>query len=509
MGTFAGLYRGKDAAVPDDRIEEFEIRLLKLFRAAGMFEMKYMRLYGYDIFLLAEPSMHSYGMDFTYNYFEDAGWENAGYSKKKRSVYSDKIGSDQFHMGVAAGYVLQALYTDGAAAPEVNGRFISTEGYTGWINYLFDECFSVRSSDPWDIYENTFLDSEYDGPDMERWLDLVALQHGGLDGFYEVYAVKEGVDAAAEHINTLLDFGKKREENAAEGNEKLNPYELMTNLKGDLERYKSKCGRSADEQLAFIMDLLRDYYMNGPLGNAADEKIRDNLLKWIYMEFILIDAPAFIVRVLSEVYEQDFRKLWAQVSDIAHKRIRNVYEKTRPPAARLTTFDVFGAGPDDMIFYWEEGGKIDFSDELKSWFADLSGRYFELLSADWEIENPLRWVVELVKYVNRVFYKIYPFYDFFEESLNNLSDRRYLALWKLCEELAYDEELKEAAQVIFLPTDYKSSRISDYSDEDGRRLAGSCDLIPDTERFNKGRVTLRRYMALVGNKKLREKVFGV
>ena len=33
MGTFAGLYRGKGAAVPDDRIEEFEIRLLKLFRA--------------------------------------------------------------------------------------------------------------------------------------------------------------------------------------------------------------------------------------------------------------------------------------------------------------------------------------------------------------------------------------------------------------------------------------------------------------------------------------------
>ena len=102
----------------------------------------------------------------------------------------------------------------------------------------------MRSNDPWDIYENSFLYSEYDGPDMERWLDLVALQHGGLDGFYEVYAVKEGVDAAAEHINMLLDFGKKREENAAEGNEKLNPYELMTKIKGDLERYKSKCGRS-------------------------------------------------------------------------------------------------------------------------------------------------------------------------------------------------------------------------------------------------------------------------
>lgn len=67
-------------------------------------------------------------------------------------------------------------------------------------------------------------------------------------------------------------------------------------------------------------------------------------------------------------------------------------------------------------------------------------------------------------------YDVYTFYDFFEESLENLMNIKYQTLWMIYEELLQKKEPKED--------------------------------------FDKKRQILRRFMALVANKELRKQVLG-
>ena len=96
--------------------------LEELVQAGGMMELKRKQLCGEDIVTMKKASMHDYGMNFYYNYFEDAGWENAGYDPETGSVWSNKIGGQQFSDTVIAAYVLESLYMDGTAAVLPTGR---------------------------------------------------------------------------------------------------------------------------------------------------------------------------------------------------------------------------------------------------------------------------------------------------------------------------------------------------------------------------------------------------
>lgn len=59
--------------------------------------MERVELCGKKAVTIRKASMHDYGMDFYYNYFEDACWENAGVSSKRGHVWSEKIGWREFH----------------------------------------------------------------------------------------------------------------------------------------------------------------------------------------------------------------------------------------------------------------------------------------------------------------------------------------------------------------------------------------------------------------------------
>ena len=67
-------------------------------------------------------------------------------------------------------------------------------------------------------------------------------------------------------------------------------------------------------------------------------------------------------------------------------------------------------------------------------------------------------------------YDVYTFYDFFEESLENLMNIKYQTLWMIYEELLQKKEPKED--------------------------------------FDKKRQILRRFMALLANRELRKQVLG-
>lgn len=152
--------------------------------------MERVQLCGKKTVTIKKVSMHDYGMDFYYNYFEDDRWENAGFSSKSGSVWSEKIGWREFHQVIIAAYVLESLYIDGPAVAMVNGDIVTSWAYIGWINYLFQTQYPQKNNDPWALFEALHDQTDMD---LERcdWCDSVQDLYGLL-GYYEINAVVTG-----------------------------------------------------------------------------------------------------------------------------------------------------------------------------------------------------------------------------------------------------------------------------------------------------------------------------
>jgi len=63
----------------------------------------------------------------------------------------------------------------------------------------------------------------------------------------------------------------------------------------------------------------------------------------------LTDAPAYVIQVVSEVYDADFWELWERVKDVA-KRKRILYQLEIPQETiSVSTVDFLGGGLQQMI----------------------------------------------------------------------------------------------------------------------------------------------------------------
>lgn len=75
--------------------------------------------------------------------------------------------------------------------------------------------------------------------------------------------------------------------------------------------------------------------------------------------------------------------------------------------------------------------------------------------------------------------------------------------------MLHDPEMEEAGSVVFVPDgeEYEHIGLHYWGEPPRRRLLTEWCMISEEKRHNKARVTFRRYMALVANRKLRKEVF--
>lgn len=484
MGTFANQYKSEGVQIPPGKKEEFEQRLEKLFQAGGMMEVEMISMYGKTVPTIKKVAMHADGMNFYYNYFEDDVWENAGYNKEKGRVWSNKIGWLCFHITVVAAYTLEAFYLDGAAHPMVDGRFVSYEKFpvSAWLNYLFHENYTRLNHDPWKLYESLMLDKPDDYEAIIKdtsWISLTDIQNrSDLAGLMDVYAAEEGTD----------NFYTRR---ASEEKEKMEPFSLgksMLIIKKLVHEFREKSAIPEEEQLAQLLGSLISFYKD---GTKSDIELIFNIILFT----IVSDIPAFFCRTLAEEYHTDFWELWGQIRDFVPEiRNKDIKEEIPKPIPPVTTKDFLGLKDDDMIPYWEPDGDIVFSEETEQWFFELKIQYDTLMEREVSLEeSPLRWIMDILDFANSEFCEVFAFTNFWEETIEHLTDRRYLTLWEL-----YDDMLHTLWQEQW-------GAETEESKEKIRRYWG---LKSGEKRKNAARNMLRRYMALVANKKLRKKVFG-
>ncbi len=257
-------------------------------------------------------------------------------------------------------------------------------------------------------------------------------------------------------------------------------------------------------------EMLRSYYEQDGMLLEAGKKYEDRDLETICFFASLTDAPAYVIQAVSEVYDADFRELWERVKD-AEKRKRILHQLEIPQETiSVSTMDFFGITPDDMILFWDNNENVSFSQELKTWFDDLKSRFDMLMESGYVVENPLYWILELMEYADENYYRIYTFSDFFKETMEHLNDERFLTLWKIYDEMLHDPVMEEAGNVVFVleGPEYEHVGLYYFGTPPRRRLKTNWDMINKEERNNKARVTFRRYMALLENRKLRKEIFG-
>lgn len=496
MGTFASLFRENGVRIPENKKQEFTERIERLYQAGGMMEVERVELCDKKIILLRKARMKDDGMEFFYNYFEDVFWENAGFASDKCRVWSSKIGWDCFSETVIAAYTLEELYSDGVTATFVNGRAVTSWAFVGWINYLFDEEFHVKNFDPWELFEAFHYSDEERYEDV-NWFGF-GMKRYGFIGSCEIYAVLNGTEQALEHFKEV-EMGAI-EHLAIEG---------MEYLLHRLDDFINDTTIDKDNQLKMLMETIRAYYKRGgnktALSNTVNEKLI-NLIKGLDVS----DAPAFLFKAIAERYRKDFWDLWGVIRDDVKRINTSLYGNEGCSIVPISTVDFFNLSPDDMIYYWEKDNQIDFSEELYNWFKELKEQFDILVNSDFSITSPLEYILHLAQEADDYYYHIYVFSEFFQETLENLGDKRYQSLWKLYDRMIHNPALRKAGEVIYVPEDseYKHLGVCYTERRSKRRLWTTWDMMQSDRKNNKARVTLRRYMALVANRTLRCNVFG-
>ena len=488
MGCFATLYSNEDSKIPESKKQEFQERIQKLFQAGGMMEVEPVTLLGKKLAVLRKVTMKEDGMSFHYNYFEEDVWENAGFSIARNSVWSNKIGGLAFHRAIVSAYVLQELYTDGIAATISGGELVTDWGYVGWINYLFNEKFLIKNFDTWELYENTH-DKEY------LWEDGVSFGRELLAfiSTCEINAVRNGTKKAIEMAERM---------NVSKIEKLL--LELMIKASKEIEKFSVENNSDEKEQVDTLMEAIKNFY-------SQEERNSLDIPESKILRFInILDSPVFLVKCSAEIYSMDFWALWGRIKHIAKRKVPEHLSANGCYIEPISTEKWFHVSSDDLILYWEEDGKITFSTELENWFKTLHNRFKEILTEELNIKNPLSYILNLMEEASDNYFRIYTQAEFFEESLENLNNRKFQALWKLYEEMIHDPICVKAGDVIFVPNEpgHENEGLHYWGEQPKRRLISNWEFMNPEMKQNKGRVTLRRYMALVANKALRRKVFG-
>ena len=149
MGTFLGCV-GKPH-IPEDRQEEFQQRMLRLFREGGMMCDESAEMFGKKITLLYAPELREDGrLWFNYNYFEKDCWEDAGIDTAH--IFSNKVGRSHFCMVMAAARVLEERSSDTPCFADLRDPDIPHRYPLGWLKYLFGEDLPLENPSLWDTY---------------------------------------------------------------------------------------------------------------------------------------------------------------------------------------------------------------------------------------------------------------------------------------------------------------------------------------------------------------------
>lgn len=496
MGTFCGLLKAEGSSISVEKREEFFARIRELFYRGGMMDWDLYTLFDKKLKVLKQPIHEKNGIYYSYNYFEDAAQPYAGFNTDRFEVYSDKVGYGKFSQTMLAAYTLEGLYTPGPFTIKRDNEWLSSWYYTGWINYLFGEKYLANKSDPWEICLMLHKDNKRIEKDYLRFRRHSLM---GFIGYLEIMAVVDGL----KELSIELTKAQDEYESDVEYSLRKQVNDIYVNIHKYISSFKANSKLSLDEQIDELFTMIRSFYTHGGLPEILESLTEDETAR-LEKDILLYDSPASVIKIIADVYEQDFWQLWQRIADVAKRYLWNMDLKQVPLVSTEEFFDVTA---DDLLWYWKKDKPIAFSDEMQAWLNNLKKEYDALLTQGVDMNSPLKRIMNIIDFAEEHYANIYYFIEIIYETFERISDPKFFALWLVFEKILHNADNINASKGLFEP-DYWAKDDKDYV-ANGRRVCDTWWSVGRELKFNLGRKNVRRYIALMANKDLRNEIFRI
>ena len=438
MGTFAEYIGTMD--IPENRRAEYARQMLRLLHAGGMMSVDEVGLFGHRIRLLYPPEPDEVGRAWgCYNYFEDNFWESWGLNADKGTFSSNKLGGGAFCTAILAGYVLTALHSRSYGIVTVDGSYVRERRFIGWTNgVLGTQYTNQRATQLWEIKKLLHKDGceEYNK-------DLTGLIHDVPTACADLEQVKSYI--AARFFEEFYEDMSAEAEDAAvyRKEDAIGVRNCFAHLKKTLSALHERGGTLEEAKKYLVMPMTER-------SIVIDEQGGNNLA----VSYSLV-SPALAVAMTAREFGVDFWGLWDELGASIPSVERFPPPQPSTPVEPISTQELFGVSSDDMAYYWQPDGKVQFSDEMTAWMQSLRAE----LDGITDTIPPERFLHAMADAIAGA--GNYAFRDMF------------------CGFIARQAEPRVQAAVLLL-----------------ERLVG------------RGEPNVRRYLAILGNPTLREAVFG-
>lgn len=488
MGAFASIIKSDKVEVPQEKRKELGEKMHKLMTLAGMMEDGRFSLFGKMYRTLRPIQFNDNGFYFCYNYFEDDFWETAGYDEKEGKFWSGKLGHRQFALGIMAGYALEGAYLPGLSAVDYDGSVSTGRAYLMWANTALGEHYTTNNGDPWEVYLLLKESGQEEYYSADRFSGYWYTFNGFM-GLIDIIAVTKGIQAVVDELSKEQKKGESDED-----------YKFRLDRKADVEymlqtitQYRQGSVVPIQEQFEDLMSMVRDVFAN-PDDDKTWEEFEEKISLKMYCRIHIYKYIAVVGKIIADVYEKDFWEVWERIKDVAKR------DTTQSKTYAYETEEYFQVSKDDLIFFWSEEKPIEFSESLQDWLQGLKSRFDKIMADGVNMKSPLRRIKDTLDYGEERYVRLYIFDDFINETMDNITDARFIALWQLFDEVLHDPENLEAASVLF--------EVAYPNWVGGARKCDQWWCLSREDKFNKGRQAMRRFLALVANRALRNKVFG-
>lgn len=488
MGSFARIIKSDKVEVPQEKRKELGEKMYKLMTFSGMMDVGSFSLYGKAYRMLKPIQFNDNGFYFNYNYFEDDFWEDAGYDEKEGRFWSNKVGHLQFADAIMAGYALEGAYLPGLSAIAYDGTIVAGCIHLMWANTVLGEHYESNNQDPWEIYlllKKSKQEGWYSADDFRYF----RYTNSGLKGLIDIIAVTKNIL----HVLAKLEEEQEKWESDEDYKLRLKMKEDVLFMLGKVFVFKEHSTMPINEQYEYLLGLVRDAFIFSDKKELV-ERYKAQDLDVLFCKIQMEKYAGIIGKIIANIYKKDFWEVWERIKDVAKRDASSAKEFS------CAIEKIFKVSKDDLLYFWTEEEPIEFSEAMQKWLHGLKERFDEIMAEGVDMHGPLRRIMNTMDFGQEHYWRLYVFEEFMNETLDNITDSRYMALWKLFDELLHEPENLQAASVLFEiahPNWDGSSRKGDYW--------GS---LSSEDKFNKGRQAMRRFLALVANIGLRKKVFG-
>ena len=424
MGTFIMEY-GK-FTIPDSKKAEFLSDAKKVLCQAGLFSSHYNCAFKKEFRLMSFPDFDSNDADFTYSYFENSFWENAGIDLENVEPYSNKIGWLQFNKAIQALYILAESYSETPCIMYSYSRHTPPSALK-WLRYLLKR--DVRSPLRYDLWAALELIIQEE-PDY--------FKNNSFDDFYNTFSGDDlDMNSLLNALTVIVGVKKFLDDISGEGNEKkdksmISYMDMMKMTYNQMKQFKQNSVLTEEQQINHLLKML-----------TLDEDTRHTWLKddtqAIMVMFSYMMDPQITIKIISEVYEKDFWEMWFSMKGKTTVVGSDFPKEEATKLKEMSTEEYFSVNADDRLYWWNENSDVVISDETKSWFDTLNKQYQELCKELEEETDFLHWQKRLINFLGSNNRRFYFFEDLYFEFIGSFHEVSFRAWTVMLENLAEKE----------------------------------------------------------------------